>query len=101
MEEDYKRFGISNKINPTQLEPVTDLGAQCNIMGESYKRRLGIEGVKMVPVKLRMKAVNCEEIEVTGAAFVRLHSQDVDMGVSIEMAAMVYFTPSTKDFYLS
>ena len=89
------------KVVPRPLKPVSDSGAQCNLMGESYKKKLGIEGKKMVPVELRMKAVNSEEIKITGAAFIRLRGQDVDTGIRVETAAMVYFTPSTNDFYLS
>ena len=62
---------------------------------------MGLRKNCLVPVKMSLKAVNGEGINILGATFLRVSGVDKDTNKKVETAVMAYVTDSTDNFYLS
>jgi hypothetical protein len=98
---DYKHIGVGcPQITPSTVSVVTDTGAQSALWGLQGFYRCGFTDSDLLPVKRTMRAANMEEIEISGAVFVRLTGTD-SSGKKHTAPVMTYVSPSTEKFYLS
>lgn len=97
----YDHIGYKRpKARKTVVQCISDTGAQSCLMGLSTVRQLGLKKQDLVPVSKRMRAVNDEEITLSGAAFLSLSGCDKD-GVKHVAPVMVYVSPAVDAIYLS
>ena len=98
---DYEYIGVGcPQITPSTVSAVTDTGAQSALWGLQGFYRCGFKDSDLLPVKRTMRAANMEEIEISGAIFVRLTGTD-SSGKKHTAPIMTYISPSTEKFYLS
>ena len=84
----------------TVVRCISDTGAQSCLMGLNTTRQLGLKERDLVPVSRKMRAVNNEEIALSGAAFLTLSGRDKE-GALHEAPVMVYVSPAVDTLYLS
>ena len=98
---DYAHTGVEcPKITPSNVSVVTDTGAQSVLWGLKGFYKCGFKDTDLIPVKRTMRAANMEEIEISGAVFIRLTGTD-NTGNKHTAPIMAYVSPSTEKFYLS
>ena len=64
-----------------KTEGVTDAGAQCNLLGLKKFHQMGLTKKCFVPVKMKLKAVYGEGVNILGAVFLSETSQKVETGI--------------------
>ena len=79
---------------------VTDTGAQSCLWSLKDFLRCGFKHSDLLPVKRTMLAANREQIDITGALFLKLSGKD-SAGNVHTAPVMVYVSPCTSKFYLS
>ena len=100
---DYQQMSLPTPtpaITPSQVQTITDTGAQSSLMGLPIFLQLGLGLKSLIPVTRKMHAANNEGINVLGAILVRLSGADAN-GDIIECGEMVYISDSTEKFYMS
>eukprot|EP00111_Clytia_hemisphaerica_P011054 TCONS_00032366-protein len=98
---DYAKLGRPTpKVQPSQVNVVTDTGAQSCLWGLSDFIRCGFNVNDLIPVKHTLYAANKEKIDVSGAILLRLQGTD-SAGQTRMAAVMTYVSPNTQRFYLS
>ena len=80
---------------------ITDAGAMSNLIGFNLIKKFGLTKADLVKVKVRMKAINNEDINVIGAIFLRVSGVDEKSGKKAETAVMAYVSDSTEDYSMS
>ncbi len=77
--EAYVHIGCTCPVAGRITVPcISDTGAQSCLMGLNTMRQLGMTESDLVPVARKMRAVNDEEISLSGAAFLRLSGRGKD-----------------------
>ena len=98
---DYNHIGaMCPSVTPSYVTVVSDTGAQSCLWSLHDFYRCGFKDSDLLPVKRTMRAANMEEIEISGAVFVRLSGTDAS-GNTHTAPIMAYVSPSTQKFYLS
>ena len=98
---DYTHIGVDcPQIPPSTVSVVTDTGAQSALWSLQGFYKSGFKDTDLLPVKRTMRAANMEEIEISGAVFIRLTGTDAS-GKKHTAPIMAYVSPSTEKFYLS
>jgi hypothetical protein len=98
---DYENLLLPmTRIHPKTTRAVADSGCQSSLMGLETFYSLGLKKTDLVKCKSGL-SVNSENIEISGAIFLRLSGKDTTTGMVASTAVQVYVMPSTKRFYLS
>ena len=100
-QDDYNKFGVKcPKITPSSITVVTDTGAQSCLWSQRDFYRCGFTDQDLFPVKRTLSTASREEINITGAIFLRLTGQD-GKGNLYTAPVMTYISPDAGNFYLS
>jgi len=98
---DYDNLGIPHvKVSPTQIEAVTDTGAQSCLWSRKEFLKAGFALTDLIRVTHQMQAANTAPIHIDGAILLRLSGCDQN-NKEVEAGVMVYISPDAKQFYLS
>ena len=98
---DYEHVGVKcPNVKPSHINAVTDTGAQSCLWGLQDFYNHGFKKSDLLPMRRTLIAANREEIEISGAVFIRLTGSD-QKGVTYTAPVMIYISPSTEKFYLS
>ena len=100
--DDYNALGFELNAPPStiRLSAVADTGCQSCLIGANLTRRLGIPDNSLIPVNLRMRAVNDNNITILGAIILRLSGTSTS-GQLHETREMVYVTNDSDKLFLS
>ena len=97
----YTQIGYKCPVaKKTVVRCISDTGAQSCLMGQNTTRQLGLKERDLVPVSRKMRAVNNEEITLSGVTFLTLSGRDKE-GALHEAPVMVYVSPAVDTLYLS
>ena len=81
-------------------QAVADTGCQSPLISMKMVNAIGIKQFELIPVKLQMKAINRECVNILGAILLRISGPD-SYGNTLETAQICYVTNDTDKFYLS
>ena len=99
---DYEHFGYKFTSPPrsSTIPTVTDTGCQSSIIGMQVVHRLGYSEADLIPTKMRMKAIDQNNIAVQGAIILRLSGRD-QHGNVYETVQICFVSDKIKQLYLS
>ena len=81
------------------IPAMADTGCQSCLAGTSLLPKLGLTTTDLLPVSMKMTAANDNAIDIAGALVLRL-SGETPQGTSLSTRQLVYFSNSTKRFFL-
>ena len=100
--DDYFALGLSLSVpaKTTILSAVADTGCQSCLIGMNLVQRFDLRQNDLIPVKMRMRAANENNISIIGAVILRLTGKS-ESGRTHETREMVYVTHDTDKLFLS
>ena len=100
--EDYEHFGFEIPTPPTSafVSAMADTGCQSCLAGFKVLKKLGLSTKDLIPVELRMHAADNHDIQLLGAAILRLTGKNHD-GKERTTRQIVYVTNNTDKLFLS
>ena len=99
---DYKALGFDLSTPPAtlRLTAVADTGCQSCLIGSNLTRRLGIHDSQLIPVSMRMRAVNDNHISILGAVILRLSGKSTN-GQTHETREITYVSDKADKLFIS
>ena len=99
---DYEHFGatLRDDVRPAVLSAVADTGCQSTLIGMKCVYKLGLKKSDLIPVTLKVKAINKEEVGLLGAVLLRFSGKNT-RGKRFETAQICYVSGATDKLYLS
>ena len=96
----YEHFGVPPPKYPkvAKLQAVADTGCQSPLISMKMVNTIGIKQSELIPVKLQMKAINCQCVKILGAILLRISGPDSYRNI-LETAQICYVTNETDKFY--
>ncbi len=99
---DYRDLGF--KLNTTtktvSLPALADTGCQSCLIGTNTLHKLGLKQKDLIPVTMKMRAANDQDIGILGAVVVRFSGTGKGKAV-LETRQMTYVTDATDKIFLS
>ena len=100
--EDYEQFGFIPQVNQRAItvHAMADTGCQSCLVGINTIHQLGLRKHKLIPVKMKMRAADNNNINILGAAILRFSGQD-EAGNVVETRQLTYVTDTSDRLFLS
>ena len=103
--KDYNHFGFELIDHPglnksTTVQAMADTGCQSCLAGIKCVQKLGFQKEDLIPVIMKMHAATNDEIQILGAAILRISGKD-KQGKIVETRQLTYITDNTDKFFLS
>ena len=101
--EDYTALGYhppKSRLTPAQLSAMADTGCQSCLASIKVIRRLGLCESDLIPVTMKMHAVNNNGINILGAVILRFSGRSPS-GKALESRQIVYVTSDSDKLFLS
>ena len=101
--EDYTALGYNppkSQLTPVQLSAMADTGCQSCLASIKVVRRLGLCESDLIPVTMKMHAVNNNGIRILGAVILRFSGRS-PAGKALESRQIVYVTSDSDKLFLS
>ena len=94
--KDYEQFGFTPQVNQRAItvHAMADTGCQSCLVGINTTHQLGLRKHKLIPVKMKMRAADNNNINILGAAILRFSGQD-EAGNVIETRQLTYVTDTS------
>ena len=101
-EEDYRALGfrLGRRAKTVTLPAMADTGCQSCLVGIDVVERMGLSTADLLPVSMRMKAANKQDIRILGAVIIRF-SGTKENSQRVESRQVAYVTDSTDRVFLS
>jgi len=100
--DDYKLFDAlpPRHSKSARIQALADTGCQSCLAGLNIYYKLGMRKEDLLPVTLKMNAVNGGGIDIIGAMIVCFSGRD-NTGAMVTTKQIVYISPNTRNVYLS
>ena len=100
--EDYNHFGFPLRVPQARsfVSAIADTGCQSCLAGLKIVKKLGVSVEDLIPVSIKMRAANNDDISILGATILRLSGRDNE-GEERSTRQMVYVTNNTDRLFLS
>ncbi|CAH3031504.1 unnamed protein product [Pocillopora meandrina] len=101
--EDYTALGYNppkSQLATAQLSAMADTGCQSCLASIKVIRRLGLCESDLIPVTMKMHAVNNKGISILGAVILRFSGRSPS-GKALESRQIVYVTSDSDKLFLS
>ena len=100
--EDYRTLGfiLDRRVKAVTLPTMADTGCQSCLVGINVIEHMGMNTSDLLPVSMRMKAANKQDIRILGAAIIRFSGEN-NSDPKLVSRQIVYVTDSTDRVFLS